>query len=74
MNLNKEFAKRLNEINLQDKPSEPIMALGYIMRDWLSVIADKPEIYVGAGMSCFNLWAEVEGQKVFIEIKKANNG
>ena len=50
------------------------MALGYIMRDWLSVIADKPEIDVGAGMSCFNLWAEVEGQKVFIEIKKANNG
>lgn len=72
--MKEEFARRLKQINLQDKPSEPIIALGYMMRDWLSVIADKPEIDIGAGMACFNLWAEVEGQKIFIEIKKANNG
>lgn len=69
--MKEEFARNLKDINLTDKPSEPIIALGYMMRDWLSAISDKPEIDVGAGMSCFNLWAEVEGQKVFIEIRKS---
>jgi len=34
-------------------------------------MADKPEIDIGAGMNCFNLWSEFEGEKIFIEIKKA---
>ena len=67
--MNKQFAEmcRKYKIDCDDE----VMALGYMMRDWLqaAIIDSGTNVDQGAGIGNFDLWAKVGGKDIFINIK-----
>lgn len=65
------FARLVRDL-LPDMDSE-VMALGYLMRQWLeSSIADaETKVDQGAGMDSFDLWVTLGGKELFINIRKS---
>lgn len=70
MNERKIFALLAKDINCNDE----VMALGYLMRDWLqsAIVDSETNVDQGAGLGSFDLWATVGGKNVFINIRLAN--
>jgi hypothetical protein len=58
--------------SLENAPHDEVMALGYMMRDWLeaAIVDSGTGVDQGAGLGMFDLWATVGGKKVFITIKE----
>jgi hypothetical protein len=63
---------RLARDNLKGMDSE-VMALGYLMSDWLRAqIADAGTgVDAGAGMDSFDLWVTVGGKELLVNIRKS---
>jgi hypothetical protein len=67
-----EFARAAQTLPDDVKPPADVMALGYLMRDWLqaAVVDAGTSVDTGAGLQVFDLWAKVGGREVFITIKE----
>lgn len=70
MNDNQKFAHLAKEVDCDDE----VMALGYMMRDWLqsAIVDSNTTVDQGAGIGAFDLWATVGGKNVYINIRLAN--
>lgn len=49
--------------------------IGYLLRDFLeSAVADADtSVDTGAGLGSFDIWATVDGQEFYINVKKSGN-
>ena len=67
------FAKLLNGIEYEGKPTSEVQAMGLLMQNWLKTeMADAgTEIDSGAGMHSYDLWVKFGGVELFINIQKS---
>jgi hypothetical protein len=69
MTPNEQFARVARAVNIECDGD--VIALGYMMRDWLkSSVADGgTSVEQGIGIGYFDLWVKIGGKEIFITIK-----
>jgi hypothetical protein len=62
---------RLTPLLGEHAPTDSVMALGHLMRQWLrDVIADAgTSVDTGAGCGGYDLWVKMGGEEVYIHLK-----
>lgn len=66
------FAQLLASIDMDDKPNGEMLALGALMRQWLSQVSDNGravDVCVGGGS--YDFWVTCGGVEMFVCIKKS---